>query len=188
MPEPASLKQILDEVGNWLGDVFDQIRWAEEEIVAAQRRHPSMVDVLWHCFPLLSTDGNNKLGRELLFRAHCRELLDRVAAGESTVKGTAAEVITATMATSLVAPLNSTAFGLYLRMWNTAGLPSIEATTGQQDHYEAIARSSIDDFEAHSRRWLSRPDRVLGEPDCSGKHHGSPVACRFAAADNGQAA
>lgn len=119
---------------------------------------------------------------ELLFRAHCREILDRIAAGTPTQPGTAAEVLAALSKASMRAPLNTEAVGLYFRMWRAAGLPPLEDNTGQLEHYEAIAGSRIDDLEAQSRRRLTMPDRRLRAITCEGRHHGEAVVCEFALA------
>ncbi|WP_067722788.1 hypothetical protein, partial [Nocardia yamanashiensis] len=162
--------------------IFEQMQWAEEEIAAAQRRHPAAADLLWHSFILCKHD-HPKMLREILFRAHCREILDRVVAGRDTRDGTAAEVILVTYAASLVAPMNTTGTGLYLRMWRKAGLPPLdpEGHIADQEHYEALKGSRIDDLEAELRRKLRRPDRVHdADLTCCGKHNGEPVTCAYA--------
>lgn len=60
---------------------------------------------------------HERMRQEFVFRSHCREPPDRVAAGLTPVPGTAAEVALAVMHASQKAPLNTAAFGLYIRMW-----------------------------------------------------------------------
>lgn len=162
--------------------IFDQIGWAEDEIAAAQRRHPAVADRLWHCFLLLE-HGHELMRREILFRAHCREILERVAAGHDTRDGTAAEVVVVLRAACLAVPLTTTGAGLYLRMWRAAGLPPVDPNghIADQEHYEALVGRQIDELEADLRRQLRRPDRVQ-DPGltCSGLHNGEPVKCEYA--------
>lgn len=159
-----------------------QAEWAEDEIDQAQQRHPDVADVLFHGFSLLAAT-HQRMSTKFVYRAHARELLERVAAGQSTKPGTAVEVALLLMQISLATPLNTTAFGLYLRMWRQAGLPDLgEPVKGFDEHYEAIAASGIDEFEALARRRLAVPDRVLALSTCDGRHHGEPVACRLACA------
>ncbi|MFG1774785.1 hypothetical protein ACGFIX_34860 [Nocardia salmonicida] len=156
--------------------------WADDEIAQAQRRHPDITDVLYHSFSLL-TATHDRMSTEFIYRPHARELTERVAAGTSTKPGTSVEVALSLMQASLVTPLNTTAFGLYLRMWRCADLPSLGGPIQDlDDHYEAIAASSIDDLESVARHKLSVPDRVLTLVTCEGRHHGEPVDCRLATA------
>ncbi|MFE7723280.1 hypothetical protein ACFU44_30090 [Nocardia rhizosphaerihabitans] len=161
---------------------FAQQDWADDEITRAQERHPDVADVLYHGFSLL-TATHERMSTEFVYRAHARELLERVAAGQSTKPATAVEVALSLMQISLATPLNTTAFGLYLRMWRQAGLPDVGGTvTDVDDHYEAIAARGIDELESIARRKLAEPDRVLALPLCVGSHHGEPVVCRLASA------
>ncbi|MFD3427410.1 hypothetical protein [Nocardia fluminea] len=156
--------------------------WAEDEIRRAQQRHPDVADVLHHSFSLL-TATHERMTTEFIYRAHARELIERVATGVLTKPGTSVEVVLLLMRASLVTPLNTTAFGLYLRMWRRAGLPDLGGPIEDLDgHYEAINASGIDDFEAIARRKLAKPSRVLTLVVCEGRHLGEPADCRFASA------
>ncbi|MGW5315470.1 hypothetical protein [Nocardia thailandica] len=156
--------------------------WAEEEIQRAQNRHPDVADVLHHSFSLLSAT-EDRMATEFVYRAHARELLERVATGVSTKPGTSVEVVLSLMRASLVTPLNTTAFGLYARMWHHAGLPAVDGLDEEVcAHYEALNASRIDEFEAIARRKLAQPSRVLKLVTCEGRHLGEPVDCRLATA------
>ncbi len=156
--------------------------WAEDEISRGQQRHPDVADVLHHSFSLL-TATHERMTTEFIYRAHARELIERVATGVSTKPGTSVEVALSLMRASLVTPLNTTAFGLYLRMWRQAGLPDLGGPiAGLDGHYEAINASGIDEFEAIARRKLAKPSRVLTLVACEGRHLGEPADCRFAPA------
>ncbi|MGI5213330.1 hypothetical protein [Plantactinospora sp. CA-290183] len=137
---------------NNLQDLVDSIfttnTWARQEIMAAQRRHPDGADRICKSSRLL-TPTHGLMSTASVYRAHCREVLDRVAAGEDTRPGTAAECCIALCKTSLRAPLTTSAVGLYVRMWARAGLPPVEMSDSSA-YYEALAGSAIDENEA----WL----------------------------------
>lgn len=163
-----------------MADVFERMEWGEQEIAAAQARHPRYADRIWHSFSLLVPNtGLERMSSEMVYRAHCRELLDRVAAGEDTRPGTAAEGCCVLRNTSLLAPLTSAATGLYMRLWHAAGLPEIEGFAEARTHYEALNKSLIDDHEQEVRRKVAMPDRRLGDIDCHGRHHGKEVDCVY---------
>jgi hypothetical protein len=84
-------KDLLSDIADTVSSVFDQIEWAEEEIDRALRRHPAAADAIYHGFTLLMPT-HPRLSRELVYRAHCRELVDRIADGADTRPDTAAEV------------------------------------------------------------------------------------------------
>ena len=147
----AEVEQVVDAIG-------DAVGWAVEEIAAAASRHPDAAAAIEDSFPLLRPT-HPLLCSEAVFRAHCVELLDRVAHGADTRPGTAVECCVVLSTVSLEVPLPTYAVGLYARMWRQAGLPANELADAGT-HYEAIAGSQIDDFEADLRQRLSRDWRV----------------------------
>lgn len=161
-----------------LEGLFTQMEWSEDEIEKARRRHPGQSDTIYHSFKLL-TPTHELMGTEMVYRAHCRELLDRVAAGRDTRPGTAAEVCLLCCDTSALAPLTHTGAGLYGRMWNAAGFPGDHFHI-RQAHHEALDASLIDDAEREARRKLTVADRRPGDIDCGGMHHGEQVTCLYA--------
>ena len=191
---PARPGNLITAVGALLGDeadglfaamagAFERMEWAEEEIAAAQARHPEQADRIWHSFRLLvPNDGLERMSYARVYRAHCREILDRVAAGEDTRPGTAAEICCAMLTTSLLAPLTSAATGLYMRMYQAAGLPQFDELAESSRHHEALEHSLIDDHERNMRRKLAVADRRLGTIDCDGRHHGEEINCVYAPA------
>jgi hypothetical protein len=149
----------IDDLREGLDRVLRTTAWAEQEIEAAQRRHPSAADRIWHSFRLLRpTPGLTRT--EPVYRSHCRELLDRVALGHDTRPGTAAECCLALSETSQQIPLGTGATGLYARMWTLAQLPPVELTDNRE-HYEALQGPLIDELEAWLRTKLRQPWRVL---------------------------
>ena len=166
-----------------MASAFELVEWAEEEIETARARHPQHADRIHHSFLLLRPNtGLDRMKSEMVYRSHCRELLDRVAAGEDTRPGTAAEVCCAMLNTSLLAPLTSAATGLYMRMWHAAGLPEVDGFTEASRHHEALEKPTIDDHEQFARRTLAMTDRRLGDIECAGRHHGDEVDCAYASA------
>lgn len=160
---------------------FELMEWAEDEIDRAQRRHPAAADAIWHSFKLVCPRDASAMSTEFVYRAHCAELLDRVAAGADTRPGTAAEICIACCETSQIAPFTETATGLYARMF---ALVSPKHAAGvwrdQAPHYEALRGPDIDEAERDMRRRLADPDRRLGAIECQGQHRGTAVACRYA--------
>lgn len=178
-PRPNDpLSVILQESADLIGTTLEQMEWAESEIAAAIARHPAQGDLLHHGFGLL-VPTHDLMATEFVSRSHYRELLDRLATGQDTRPGTAAEVACACAEASLVAPLSSTAAGLYFRMWESA-FPDKPPITDLGQHHEALEGSSIDAPEATSRRTLAREDRIVSDISCTGMHHGENVPCAYA--------
>jgi|GEM_PF-2392648 len=176
--ESVSLDAILAQTRDLLAPVFAQIDWAEDEIDRAQRRHPGSRNAIYHAF-LLLLSTHDRMQQEFVYRSHCRELLDRVATHRCTRPGTAAEVAIALAVASQAAPLSTTEFGLYSRMWTVAGFPHLDAISETAVHYEAIASTHINELEQRARAKLAVPTRVLGKVECDGRHHGEPILCEF---------
>ncbi|WP_233163791.1 hypothetical protein, partial [Glycomyces salinus] len=169
----STLLQDLDLAG-----IFERIDIAETEITKAVERHPHAADRLWHAFKLL-TPTHERMDHEPVYRAHCRELLDRVAEDDDTRPATAAEICCAMFDISKVTPLSSLAMGLYMRAWLKAGLPDIAKIAEDSEHHEALERSRIDQYEHDTRRALAVDTRKLGTIECRGRHHGEPVDCAY---------
>jgi hypothetical protein len=149
----------INDLGRILESLIDTMTWADAEIDAAQSRHPATADRLWRSFVLL-VPTHPRMHTEMLFRAHCRELLERVARGEDTRSGTSAECCIVLSAVTVRGPLNTTAAGLYARMWRKAGLLPAELSDASE-HYEALEAPRIDEQKAWLRRKLRQPWRVL---------------------------
>ncbi|HEY3944413.1 MAG TPA: hypothetical protein VGL78_04230 [Solirubrobacteraceae bacterium] len=137
--------------------VFTAFGWAEEEIADAQSEHPAHADRLWHASILLRPT-HKLLYREPLYRPHAREILARVIARQDTRLATAAECLVACSELSLVAPLTSSAAGLFSRMWRLVGCPDID---GAAEHYEELHASTIDELETETRTRLRDDSRKL---------------------------
>jgi hypothetical protein len=153
-----SLDDLVNDIQQSVEPILRALSWAEDEIEAAQRRRPDTADRIGRGFRLLRPTFP-RMSNESVYRSHCRELLDRVASGDDTRPGTAAECGIALAETSRRVPLRTSAVGLYTRIRRLAGLPPIEPNRGA--HYEALFGTVIDDHEAWLRRKLLQPWRTL---------------------------
>lgn len=96
-PRVEALLELLGGGGDKVRGLFALIEIAEEEIGEARRRHPLAEFAIQKSFEILTPDAGLFPGRNPeVYRAHCRELLARVAAGASKKElqlGTRAEVL-----------------------------------------------------------------------------------------------
>jgi hypothetical protein len=185
--QAAALGQLLGAgLAGGLSGILSQIDWAEDEGEKARQRHLAHADRIYHAFVLL-TPSHDLMRTEFVYRSHCAELLDRVAAGTDTRPGTAAEVCAACHDASQVAPLTTSAFGLYARMWELA-FPAYPVFSSQREHYEALRGPQISDLESEARRKLAQPGRCLGMITRPGMHHGQLVTCTATTGADRQAA
>jgi hypothetical protein len=153
--DTQDLGAIVAELKTKLDPILADIEAAEDEIEAAKRRHPELEAKLHRSFILLKPTSEPLTTSPLVYRSHCRELLDRVAAGEDTRPGTAAECCIALSEASLAGPLSTASAGLYARMWKLADLPQTVLSDAGV-HYEALEGAAIDEQEAWLRKKLSQ--------------------------------
>jgi hypothetical protein len=180
--DPTNLDALFAGIEAEVGLVLTALDWAEDEIAAASHRHRTQADLLFHSLGVLMPRHiGTGMNTEFVYRAHARELLERVAAGEDLRPATAAEICLTLSRVSQHAPMHGAAAGLYFRMW-LAAFPDHPLTPDQADnqrHYEHLYGPQIDELEAMIRRKAADPDRQLGDIECDGRHHGTTVACRF---------
>lgn len=177
----ATAAEILQQLNDRLSAVFDRIGWAEDEIAQAQARHPERTDALYHSFSLLSGgEAAPRMSVEAVYRAHAREILERVADGADTRPGTAVEVVIGLLAAAERAPLSHEGFSLCARLWVGAGLPESDSFTNKLDHLEALHATRMDSDEADARRACRDDARKLGPVQCDGWHHGVQRECAYA--------
>ena len=100
-----------------LGNILSIMVISEDEIIKARARHPGHSGEIWRSFNLLCPSVHVRDAPEPIYRAHCAEILDRVAQGLDTTLGTRAEVMMGLSATSLKAPLTHTAAVLYAQLF-----------------------------------------------------------------------
>ncbi|MEJ3741778.1 hypothetical protein WEI85_00550 [Actinomycetes bacterium KLBMP 9797] len=153
---------VADSLQSFYADIKAAIAltdFAEDEIAQAMARHPVHADRIWHSFDLLKPTLE-RLDHEVVYRAHCAELLDRVAHNHDTRPATSAECCVALIRVSLTAPLKTAAFGLYLRLWADANFSDLGLGETRQ-HYEALVGSQIDGHELWLRHRMRQDWRTL---------------------------
>lgn len=145
---------------------FADLWIAEDEIakaVAAYGDDVEAADRAWHALLALQPTMDKMTLTEMVYRAHCRELLDRAAAAGDLRPGTAVECCIALCEASTAVPLNTTGTGLYFRLWHKAGLPDMGGEA-QLPAYERLRAERMDDEEAALRGRLAQPRRGLPDP------------------------
>jgi len=113
-----TITDLLGPVGGRILRVFECMEIAEEEIAAAIERYPvlgvAINAAFKHLYPTRALDG----ARDEVYRAHCRELLERVADGEDVRPGTKAEVMMTLSRLSQHAHLTEAAGALYRELFD----------------------------------------------------------------------
>lgn len=109
----------LDPSNPWsiIGPTFDRVELAESVIASARSHYPAHDAALWNAFALLIPSNLLYEVPELVYRAHCAELLTRVRKGLDTTLGTKAEVMMVLSKSSLQHPLAHTASVLYAQLF-----------------------------------------------------------------------
>lgn len=124
---------------------------AEEEIARAERAYPDAAPRLSRAFPLLYPYELARFGSERVYRAHCREILVRVARGEDVNPGTDAECLAALSLGSLKAPLDS---------GHLAAMERVFASVFPEDRSERLGRESwpgeVDEILAGLRKRIGK--------------------------------
>lgn len=178
----VELMALVEECRSFVASGLQWVEWAEDEIDLAIERHPGRADDLYHALDLLKPTVD-LMRTEFVLRAHCRELLERVVAGEDTREATNVEVAAACSETSLVGPLRPGGFVVYMRAFAAAFPDKAADVLGDVvdlDSYEHVAGPAADELERGLRRRLVVKDRVLAEVSCKGFHHGEPTpGCRY---------
>lgn len=167
------------------GETFGWVAIADAEVRRAQERHPGQADLVYHAWPLLRRPYWLP-DVPFVYAGYVRELLERVAGGQDTRPGTAAEIAVAcsrVLSIKFVPPLAC----LYHRAWLAAfpDDPAYEGLAETAAWYEREAGPEIDVHEAELRRRLRQPHRRLpGDLTCDGEHG----SCRFAPGKTGEPA
>ena len=144
-----------------MADAFRAMSWAEDEVELAQDRHGlSERGLLWRT-GFMAVRAPDLIDSEPLFRAHCREILDRIAAGMPLEPGTDAEILFVLRAASLRAPMQPGVDCLYFRLFARM-FPYMAGdliTNADLAAYESVHGGAADDHEARLRAKLAR-DRM----------------------------
>jgi hypothetical protein len=128
------------------------MRVSEDEIVDAKGRHPAQADRVWKSFKLLRPTFDLS---DAVYRHHCREILDRVAAEEDTRPGTKAEVLAAISAMTLKSRLDRDVELLGLRLCDEICDSDLAEERAEEipEHCETLL--------AEFRKKLRQADRVI---------------------------
>ena len=137
-------------------NVLERIEIIEEEIAAAQKsvRSKKAKKVLWDSFLSLRLSPAYNGFSVDLYRAHCRELLERIITGDSADVPTDAEVMIVLSEMSLRVPLNNDAWALYITLFKKrfpGKLPDIST----KDVHESYA-GAMSQIDNEIRRKLSK--------------------------------
>ena len=109
----------LDPGGPWgqISGILNRMEIAEDEITEAQSRHPEHSERVWGAFKLLCAPQLSGYP-DVIYRAHCVEILDRVANDIDTRLGTKAEVMIACSQASLAHPPSPVVSFLYAHLFS----------------------------------------------------------------------
>lgn len=172
---PADILGALLGGGNPLDGVltnFQQMQWALDEIDKAAERHGESDEdgPIHSAFPLLACVDQPYMAPEPVFRAHCAELLDRVAKGEDTKPGTEAETFGLLMDAMDYMPFCGGMTSLYLELSEKiipesfAGFLA-EEYKGDRTELEEHRKANAEDREEHRRELMefhTRPRERAG--------------------------
>ena len=113
----SRLASVVGEMAPGIAVTLHLILIAEEEIAAAMLKAPESAEALNGSFLCLQPSHIIRGLSDELYRAYCKELLERVVDGVPLDIATKAEVLVALSATSLRAPLNRNALALYEKLF-----------------------------------------------------------------------
>ncbi len=130
---------------------FDRMEICEEEIADAQKRHPSKSKQLWESFGLLRPPDVLHAFSMELYRIHCRELLDHVAAGKATDTATDAELVAFMSMKSLTEPPTSDWMVAYINVF-TRVFPNVYLDIGPDPEESYPGRAARSTMKSVQRR------------------------------------
>lgn len=150
-----SLSSLLGPLETGLDRLFRFMEIGESEIDKAKGRHPERADAIHDAFRYLSP--TDVIDTEMLYQAHAREIVERVAGGSDLRPGTAAEVLGALSKLTLVAPPTRVQTLLYMKLFGElfpADAETILAEIGGMDP-DSYEESQIGELEDEFCRKLS---------------------------------
>lgn len=155
--QDALAKVMDDDAASVIGRTFELMGSAEDEIKRAQRHYPQAKERIWSAFRILCpTSGMSALSEDV-YRAHCRELLGKVAGGADTRIGTDAEMLVVLSHASLEAPPTADVAALTYEIFcrvlpnSDPGGPVIHPTYA----------GALEELDYQIRRRLHDPERQL---------------------------
>ena len=90
---------------NRIRSAFEKMEIAERLIAAAKKKHPGRAEALHEAFGILCPPEILRDKADKLYEHYCNELLERIAQGGDTTKGTKAEALCVLLEASLKSPL-----------------------------------------------------------------------------------
>ncbi len=154
-----------------LGSIFETMGWAEDEITAAETRHPEHAEQIRTCYlPLQPSDVLHTLFNERNYRAHVRELLERIPQGKPLAPATAVEMVILFSYASLAAPLNNDGTAAFHKLMLRAYGRNIAKEYGYEMETRPSYPHAEDELIALAERKLSNfQPRVSWDKEHKGK-------------------
>ena len=138
-------------------NAFRRMAIAEDEISRGQQRHPNHSDKIFAMFRHLCPTPMLRHVPDEVFRAHCRELIERVANDEDIQPGTNAELLAFLSKLSLESALDRVHFLLYQQLFHEL-LPSQAAALGSDGQLQPPSEQEtrqMNDLQERYRRNLA---------------------------------
>ena len=159
--DPRVAELLGEGLAGAVESAFGSMEIAEEEIAAAGGSRDDQDDPVWKAFSLLLPTHDLMRRTEFVYRAHCRELLARVRAGEDTRPATDAEIVCGISDASHATPLNGPVVGLQMRLFQRTFPEQFQQLDVgiEVDQYERMYGSQIDEWEARLRRKARQDSR-----------------------------
>lgn len=154
----SELDGLLGGIEGVMASLFAPMEWAEDEIKAAQRMYGETGHgPIWKR-GFAAVKQVDLIGSEMLFRAHCREILGRIADGDDLRPGTDAEIILVLRGASLRAPMTPGVDCLYFRLFARCFPVESSLINGPVDlaAYESVHGGAADDHDRRLRAKLTR--------------------------------
>ena len=107
------MKHLPKDAQHIVANAFKHMKIAEEEIEAAKQRYPNKAAQLHNSFKLLCPPETFASFTSELYRAHAKELLQRIARGKDLSLATRAELCIALSEASFLAPLRNDFYCFY---------------------------------------------------------------------------
>jgi len=161
MSKAITLNDLLKGVNSNVFRLFDLMDIAEGEIQHFQKRHPAHKPDLFDAFMTIVPTHNMTQLNHKLYIEHCRELLERVVAGEDLRKATKAEMCAVFANTSMIAPIHGNAVYLYAKLF--------EDVFGEQPWSDMVELR--ENYDGASDYWLTELETKAGNPD---RHQPNP--------------
>ncbi len=162
MTDHPFVDEVFGSAAATIRSTFRAMEIAEEEISAAKKRHPLAAAAIHEAFRILCPSDLLREASDRLYGAHCRELLDRVAAnsqGPDLSRPTAAELCAALSQLSAAGPLSHDYVVAYGEVFRRA-FPDAEPVNGFGDlpeSYPGRTDEILADVARKTRRLCRRP-------------------------------